>query len=70
MIPTMIRLAAPCADCGCEDGHLNSGNVSPGRYRAVRFGFAEGDVICKTCYSKQRYRHVIRPRKLDRRVNP
>jgi cbb3-type cytochrome oxidase subunit 1 len=55
--------AVPCSDCGAEDGHLNTGNVRPARLSGVRFGFAPGAVLCKTCYEKHRYRQVVRPRR-------
>jgi cbb3-type cytochrome oxidase subunit 1 len=63
MIPTAILTAVPCYDCRCVDGHLNTGNVRPARLSGVRFGFAPGQVLCKTCYEKHRYRQVVRPRR-------
>jgi cbb3-type cytochrome oxidase subunit 1 len=63
MSDPIIKNAAICGDCGCFDGHLNTGNVRPARLSGVRFGFAPGAVLCKTCYEKHRYRQVVRPRR-------
>lgn len=63
MIPTALILATPCSDCGCTDGHINNRNVRPARLTGVRFGFAPGATLCKSCYEKHRYRCVIRVRR-------
>lgn len=63
MITPSVILAVPCCDCGATDGPLNTGNVRPARFSAVRFGLPQGYLICKNCYNNRRYRTVIKLRR-------